>query len=57
MLSEFSPPTPPTPSPYNPYSLLRSTEELFGLSLLAAARGDEVKSFAPALLGKENGGD
>ena len=39
-----------------PYSLLRSTEDLFGLSHLALANGAKVKSFAPALLG-ENGGD
>ncbi len=41
---------------YNPYSLLRSTEDLFGLSHLGAAAGPKVRSFAPALLGK-NGGD
>ena len=41
---------------YNPYSLLRSTEDLFGLSHLAEAGGSAVKSFAPALLG-ETGGD
>ena len=41
---------------YDPYSLLRSTEDLFGLAHLAKADGAKVKSFAPALLG-ENGGD
>jgi phosphatidylinositol-3-phosphatase len=41
---------------YNPYSLLRSTEDLFGLSHLAGAGGSTVKSFAPALRG-ETGGD
>jgi hypothetical protein len=41
---------------YDPYSLLRSTEDLFGLSHLANAEATKVKSFAPALLG-ENGGD
>jgi hypothetical protein len=41
---------------YDPYSLLRSLEDLFGLSPLAAAGGAKVKSVAPALLG-ENGGD
>ena len=41
---------------YNPYSLLRSTEDLFGLSHLAAAAGSTVRSFAPGLLG-ETGGD
>jgi hypothetical protein len=34
---------------YNPYSLLRSTEELFGLEPLGAAAGAKVHSFAPAL--------
>ncbi|MGA8744714.1 MAG: alkaline phosphatase family protein [Solirubrobacterales bacterium] len=43
-------------SAYNPYSLLRSTEDLFGLSHLAAAGATTVRSFAPALLG-ETGGD
>ncbi len=41
---------------YDPYSMLRSTENLFGLTHLGAAEGAKVKSFAPALLG-ENGGD
>ncbi len=43
-------------SPYNPYSLLRSTEDLFGLTYLGEAKGSKVGSFAPALLG-ETGGD
>jgi hypothetical protein len=33
---------------YNPYSLLRSTDELFGLEPLGAAAGAKVHSFAPA---------
>jgi phosphatidylinositol-3-phosphatase len=41
---------------YDPYSLLRSNDELFGLTPLAGATGTKVKSFAPALLG-EDGGD
>jgi hypothetical protein len=41
---------------YDPYSLLKSTEDLFGLANLEKAQGKKVKSFAPALLG-ENGGD
>jgi hypothetical protein len=36
--------------------LLKSTEELFGLSQLEGAKPAKVKSFAPALLGS-NGGD
>jgi phosphatidylinositol-3-phosphatase len=41
---------------YNPYSLLRSTEDLFGLDPLGLAAGAKTKSFAPAFL-KEDGGD
>jgi hypothetical protein len=33
---------------YNPYSLLRSTEDLFGLEPLGAAAGAKVRSFAAA---------
>ncbi len=43
-------------TPYDPYSLLRSTEDLFGLSHLANAGGAMVNSFGPALRG-ETGGD
>lgn len=43
-------------APYNPYSLLRTTEELFGLRQLAKAGEAKTKTLAPALLG-ENGGD
>jgi outer membrane biosynthesis protein TonB len=39
-------------APYNPFSLLRSTEELFGLKYLAEAAEPTVKTFAPELLGK-----
>ncbi|MGN6663328.1 MAG: alkaline phosphatase family protein [Solirubrobacterales bacterium] len=35
---------------YNPYSLLRSTEELFGLEPLGAAAGAKVHSFASAFV-------
>jgi phosphatidylinositol-3-phosphatase len=41
--------------PYDPYSLLRSVEDLFGLSHLGKANGAEVKSFAPALLDESSG--
>jgi hypothetical protein len=41
---------------YNPYSLLRTSEELFGLGYLAEAGGTKVKTLGPALLG-ENSGD
>lgn len=43
-------------APYDPYSLLRTTEELFGLGLLAKAGEAKTKTLAPPLLG-ENGGD
>lgn len=43
-------------APYNPYSLLRTTEELFGLGQLAKAGETKTKTLAPPLLG-ENGGD
>lgn len=38
---------------YNPYSLLRSTEDLFGLAPLAQAGGAKVKSFGADLRGGE----
>lgn len=41
---------------YGPYSLLKSTEDLFGLANLEKAAGKKVKTFAASLLG-ENGGD
>jgi hypothetical protein len=41
---------------YSPYSLLRSVEDLFNLSPLAAAGGAKVKSFASAFTAG-NGGD
>lgn len=40
----------------NPYSLLRSSEELFGLRRIALAADAKTKTFAPELLG-ETGGD
>jgi phosphatidylinositol-3-phosphatase len=56
LLSRFLVPNSTDAAEYTPYSLLRSTDELFGLEPLAAAGGAKVRSFAPALLG-ENGGD
>lgn len=41
--------------PYNPYSLLRSTEDLFGLSPLAGADGAKVRSFASAFTATNTG--
>ena len=41
---------------YTPYSLLRTSEELFGLRLLAGAAEPKVKTLAPALRGENGGG-
>jgi hypothetical protein len=38
---------------YNPYSLLRSTDELFGLEPLGGAAGKKVHSFASAFVASE----
>jgi len=56
LVSQFVSPGSTDAVAYDPYSLLRSTEDLFGLSAYGKAAGAKVKSFAPALLG-ENGGD
>ena len=56
LVSPFLTPGSTDAAPYDPYSLLRSTEDLFGLSPLGLAAGAKTKSFAPSLL-KENGGD
>jgi outer membrane biosynthesis protein TonB len=56
LVSQFTSAGATDPAPYNPYSLLRSTEELFGLGQLAKAADPKVKTFAPQLLGV-NGGD
>lgn len=56
LLSRFASPGSTDPGPYDPYSLLRSTEDLFGLDHLGLAAGAKVRSFAPRLLG-ENSGD
>jgi phosphatidylinositol-3-phosphatase len=42
-------------APYTPYSLLRTSEELFGIGQLAKANEPKVKTLAPALLGEEAG--
>ena len=56
LVSNFLSPGATDGAAYTPYSLLRSTEEIFGLPLLAEAGGAKVKTFAPALSGA-NGGD
>jgi hypothetical protein len=55
LLSKFVSPGATDGSEYTPYSLLRSTEDLFGLSHLGAADGAKVKSFGEALRGGEAG--
>jgi hypothetical protein len=56
LVSPFLTPGSPDGAAYNPYSLLRSTEDLFGLEPLGLAAGAKTKSFAPAFL-KEDSGD
>lgn len=40
---------------YDPYSLLRTTEDLFGLEHLGLAADEKTASFAPELLGETSG--
>jgi phosphatidylinositol-3-phosphatase len=40
---------------YDPYSLLRATEDLFGLEHLGRAADEKTASFAPELLGETSG--
>jgi hypothetical protein len=56
LLSKFVTPNSTDAVAYNPYSLLKTTEELFGLNTLEEAKSPKVKSFAEPLLGT-NGGD
>jgi hypothetical protein len=56
LLSPFLTPGSTDAAPYNPYSILRSSEDLFGLEPLALAAPAKTKSFASSLL-EENGGD
>jgi hypothetical protein len=56
LISPFLTPGSTDGTAYDPYSLLRSTEDLFGLEPLGLAAGAKTKSFAPAFL-KEDGGD
>jgi hypothetical protein len=56
LLSPFLTPGSTDAAAYNPYSILRSSEDLFGLDPLGLAGAAKTKSFAPGLL-EENGGD
>jgi hypothetical protein len=55
LLSPFLAPGGTQGSAYDPYSLLRSTEDLFGLDPLAMASGSQVSSFARDMLAVSNG--
>jgi hypothetical protein len=57
LVSPFASPGSTDGAPYGPYSLLRSVEDLFGLTHLGDAGGAKVRSFAPALLGEGGAGD
>lgn len=56
LASPLLPPGGTDGAPYDPYSLLRSIEDLFGLSALGNAGGTKVRSFASAFTAS-NGGD
>jgi phosphatidylinositol-3-phosphatase len=55
LVSPFLTPGSTDAAPYDPYSLLRSTEDLFGLDPLALATGAKARSFASSLLEESNG--
>ncbi|HSS05274.1 MAG TPA: alkaline phosphatase family protein [Solirubrobacterales bacterium] len=55
LVSRFVPPGSTDATALDPYSLLRSTEDLFGLEHLGLADGKKVRSFAPSLLGETSG--
>jgi phosphatidylinositol-3-phosphatase len=57
MVSRFLSPGATDAKAYDPYSLLRSIEDLFGLSHLAAADAAKVKPFASTTLLREGTGD
>jgi hypothetical protein len=57
MLSQFLSPGATDAKLYDPYSLLRSTEDMFGLSHLGAADGKKVRPFASTTLLREGTGD
>lgn len=55
LISRFLTPGDTDATSLDPYSLLRTTEDLFGLDHLGLAGGAKVKSLAPALLGEASG--
>jgi hypothetical protein len=56
LVSPFITPGATDGTPYNPYSLLRTVEDMWGLTPLANAGGKKVKSLA-SQLASSNGGD
>jgi hypothetical protein len=54
LVSQFVSPGSTDAVAYDPYSMLRSTEDLFGLSPLANAGGKKVHSFGASLRGGES---
>ncbi|HMJ73483.1 MAG TPA: alkaline phosphatase family protein [Solirubrobacterales bacterium] len=55
LVSRFVPPGSTKATTLDPYSLLRTTEDLFGLEHLGLASQDKIASFAPELLGETSG--
>lgn len=55
LVSRFAPPGSSDATSFDPYSLLRSTEDLFGLEPLGLAAQSKTGSFAPELLGETSG--
>jgi Phosphoesterase family len=55
LVSRFLTPGATDATSLDPYSLLRTTEDLFGLDHLGLAGGEKVKSLAPVLLGETSG--
>jgi hypothetical protein len=55
LVSRFLTPGATDATSLDPYSLLRTTEDLFGLGHLGVADGSKVASIAPALLGETSG--
>jgi hypothetical protein len=55
LVSRFAPPGSTKATALDPYSLLRSTEDLFGLEHLGLAAQGKTASFAPELLGETSG--
>ncbi len=55
LVSRFAPPGSTDATSFDPYSLLRTTEDLFGLAPLGLAGQSKTASFASGLLGETSG--